>query len=256
MRLLLGLPTAGSPTKPFLESLGKLQLPAACADFDRCLVNGNFIPAQRELIFDEALRRGFDFLAMIDDDIAFPPDALQLLFAALEEDSQTALAGALYYSRDGLRPMAVADWNGLDTTSALVPAFDDRSAVIVDGVGFGCTLVRTSALAEFERPFLSAHVVIAREQRIVRIADEDYLFCERLRHAGWRVRLHGGVRCKHYDRNAQQLMPAAWEDPAVTSRPRMYVRTAQGEALVEPDYSLPRSREEHRAVTVEYLLVD
>jgi GT2 family glycosyltransferase len=256
VKLLLGLPTAGSPTQPFLESLGKLHLPSGCDDFDRCLVTGNFIPAQRELIFEEALSRRVDFLAMIDDDIVLPSDALELLVAALQDDPQTALVGALYYSRDGLRPMAVAEWNGEDTTSALVPAFDDRSAVVVDGVGFGCTLLRMSALERMERPFLSAHVMIARKERLVRIADEDYLFCERLRRDGWLVRLHGGVRCMHYDRGTQRFSPERWEDLSVTARPRMYVRTPQGDALVEPNYSLPRNREEHRAVTLEYLLID
>lgn len=256
MRLLLGLPSAGSLTAPFLESLSGLQLPTSCVEFDRCVVTGNFVPAQRELIIDEALDRGFDLLAMIDDDIVFPADALQKLVAALDADPQTALVGALYYSRDGLRPMAVSRWSGKDTTSALVPAFDDRSAVVVDGVGFGCTVVRLSALATLDRPFLSAHVIIQRAQRVVRIADEDYLFCERLRQAGWRVRLHGGVRCGHYDRATRRLMPERWEDAAATARTRMYVRTEQGEALIEPNDALPCGREEHRAVTLDYVTVD
>lgn len=256
MRLLLGLPSAGSPTDPFLESLRGLRLPTNCIEFDRYVVTGNFIPAQRELIIDEALARRFDVLAMIDDDIVFPPDALQLLVAALDADPQTAFVGALYYSRDGLRPMAVERWNGHDTTTALVPAFDDRTAVIVDGVGFGCAVVRLAALSGISSPFLSAHIVIERTQRVVRVTDEDYLFCERLRAAGWRVRLHGGVRCRHFDRTTNRQLPERWEDPAVTSRPRMYVRTEGGVALVEPDDSLPCSPEDHRPVTLDYVHVD
>jgi GT2 family glycosyltransferase len=193
---------------------------------------------------------------MIDDDIAFPPDALELLAEALEADPQTALVGALYYSRDGLRPMAVTNWTGTDTTEALIPAFDDRSTVLVDGIGFGCTLLRLSALTGFERPFLSAHVVIQRSERLVRVADEDYLFCERLRRAGWRVRLHGGVRCKHYDRRTQKLVPDQWEDPAATASPRMYVRTPRGEALIAPDPALPRNREEHSTIRLDYVRID
>lgn len=256
MRLLLGLPTAGSPTSPFIESLGTLRLPAGCIDFDRCVVSGNFIPAQRELIVEEALERRFDVLAMIDDDVAFPPDALKLLVAALDDDPKTALVGALYYSRDGLRPMAVDRWNGMDTTTAVIPAFDDRSARIVDGVGFGCVVVRVSAIAALERPFLTAHVILQRRERWVRIADEDYLFCERLRKEGFHVRLHGGVRCKHFDRESKRLLPERWEDPALTASPRMYVRTPQGERLIAVDEKLPRGREEHLAVPLDYLRVD
>lgn len=255
MRLLLGLPSAGSPTAPFLESLAALVLPPGCVDFDRCLVAGNFIPAQRELLFDEALSRGFEVLAMIDDDIQFPPDALAQMVSALNEDAQTALVGALYYSRDGLRPMAVDNWSGEDTTTALIPAFDD-SAVVVDGVGFGCVVIRLSAVAALSRPFLSAHIFVQRKARRVWVADEDYLFCERLRGAGHRVRLHAGVRCRHFDRKSQQFAPAQWEDPSVTARPRMYVQTPSGEALIAADESLPRGNEEHRAVTFDYLTVE
>ncbi|MGH7661932.1 MAG: glycosyltransferase [Vulcanimicrobiaceae bacterium] len=232
-----------------------MSLPQGCVDFDRMVVSGNFIPAQRELIFEEALTSGFDVVAMIDDDIAFPPDALGHLVAALEDDPQTAVAGALYYSRDGLRPMAVANWRGSDTTTALVPAFDE-TATIVDGVGFGCVVIRVAAIAQLTRPVLSAHIFIQRRDRRVWVADEDYLFCERVREAGWRVRLHGGVRCKHFDRGSGRLIPEQWEDSATTARPRMYVRTPQGEALIAPDESLPRGHEAHRAVTVDYLSVD
>lgn len=257
MKLLIGLPSAGAMTAPFLESLAKLHLPERVTELDRCVVTGNFIPAQRELILEEAIAREFDVVVMIDDDMVVPDNAFDLLLGALEDDPQTALAGALYYSRDGLRPMAVDRWNGEDTTTALVPAFDERNASVVDGVGFGCAAIRVSALAELERPYLSAHIVIQRAQRMVRITDEDYLFCERLRKAGWRIRLHGGVRCHHYDRTTKRAFPEKWEDAAVTSRPRMYVRTEQGgEALIEPDDSLPCGREEHSPATFEYVRVD
>lgn len=255
MRLLLGLPSAGSPTAPFLESLGTLRLPQGCLDFDRVVVRGNFIPAQRELIFEEALARDFDIVAMIDDDIAFPPDALEQLVAALDDDAETAVAGALYYSRDGLRPMAVTNWRSEDTTTALVPAFADAST-IVDGVGFGCVVVRMAAVRQLTRPLLSAHIFIQRRERRVWVADEDYLFCESVRKAGWRVRLHAGVRCKHFDRASGKAIPERWEDAGVTSHSRMYVRTPQGEALIEPDDSLPRGKETHRAVALDYLSVD
>lgn len=256
MKLLLGLPTGGTPSAPFLESLAAIRIPPNYTDVERAVVSGNFIPAQRELIAEEALARGYDTIAMIDDDIVVPADALEKLCAVLDEDSKTAMAGALYYSRDGLRPMVVDSWEGTDTTGAIVPAFDDHSTVVVDGVGFGCAVIRAAAMRTVERPFFSAHVFIEPKFRRVRITDEDYLFCERLRHAGYVVRLHAGVRCKHYDRGTNRLIPERWEDPATTSRRRMYVRTSDGESLIDADQSLPRAREEHRAVTLDYLRVE
>ena len=162
---------------------------------------------------------------MIDDDIVVPPDAFEKLFDALESDPQAGIAGALYYSRDGLRPMAVDAWIGTETTCALVPAFDDTTAVLVDGLGFGCVIVRTAALRELEAPYLSTHVILEKSARRVRVADEDYLFCERLRSVGRTIRLHGGVRCGHFDRATNKIVPEVWEQPEVTNRQRMYVRT-------------------------------
>jgi hypothetical protein len=77
-----------------------------------------------------------------------------------------------------------------------------------------------------------------------------------LRKAGLRVRLHGGVRCGHFDRATDRVVPERWEDVATTSRRRMYVRTPEGEKLVEADAALPRAHEDHRAVTLDYLWVD
>ncbi|MBV8151813.1 MAG: glycosyltransferase [Candidatus Eremiobacteraeota bacterium] len=255
MRLFLGLPSAGSPAPPFLESLARLRLPAGCTDVERYVVTGNFIPGQRELIATEALQRGYDVIVMIDDDIVVAADALEQLTGVLAQEPRTAVAGALYYSRDGLRPMAVADWDSRDTTAAVIPAFTD-APVTVEGVGFGCVAIRAAALAALDRPLFSAHIVIERLVRRVRIADEDYVLCERLRGAGFEIRLHAGVRCGHYDRQSGVVYPRAWEDPAATAVRRMYVRTPDGETLVPAQDEIPRAREEHQRVSFDYVSIE
>ena len=90
----------------------------------------------------------------------------------------------------------------------------------------------------------------------MRIADEDYLFCERLCAAGKTVLLHAGVRCGHYDRASDKIFPERWQNPSVTNVQRMYVRTPEGEALIAPDFSLPANPEVHQRVEFDYLRVD
>jgi glycosyl transferase family 2 len=243
LNLLIGIPTGGQPTRPFLDALRELQLPANLTDAGRLVWTGNSVAIQREMIAREAVARGADLLAMIDDDIIVPPDALLRLIAALEADPGAALAGGLYYSRDSARPIAVSRWDSSDTTSAAIPAFAGENVAVVDGVGFGCTVLRVAPLRAFSEPYFAAQVYVDFESRTARQCNEDYLYCERVRRAGWRVLLHAGVRLGHYDRASDKTAPAQWESDAETDRLRMIVRQDGGTKLVPFDDTLPRAAE-------------
>ena len=256
MKLLLAIPTAGSPAEPFLASLAALQLPESCTAIERYVVTGNYVPAARELIVRQALERSVDLLAMIDDDMVLPPDALVALLAALDDDPALALVGGLYYSRDGLRPMAADPWRSSDTREGAIPAFADRP-VRVDAVGFGCVLMRASALRQLEPPFIGAHIYVEESRARVRICNEDYLLCERLRAAGYGIALHGGVRCGHYDRATRTVLPQSWEPPEATAEPRMMVvEPGPRYRLVPYDPHVPLASERQEAARLTYLFVD
>ena len=254
MKLLIGIPTGGQPTRPFLDALAKLELPPSVTEAERLVWSGNAVAVQREMIARDAVQRGADLLAMIDDDIVAPPDALVKLIAALETDPDAALAGALYYSRDSARPMAVARWSSGDTTTAAIPAYADGKVAVVDGVGFGCIVLRIAALRALSLPYFAAHVYVDPSARSVRQCDEDYLLCERLRNAGRRVLLHAGVRCGHYDRGSGTTAPSAWETDAETDRLRMIVLQGDRTALVPFDDAVPRAveRQEPFETTILY----
>ncbi|HEY4440327.1 MAG TPA: glycosyltransferase [Candidatus Elarobacter sp.] len=255
MKLLIAIPTGGTPARPFLDALAALELPDAVTEAGRLVWTGNFVPAQREMIARDAVNAGADYLAMIDDDIVLPPDALARLIDVLETDDQVAVAGALYYSRDGARPMAVARWSSADTTTAAIPAFGGSAVADVDGVGFGCVVVRVAALRALPQPYFSSHLYVDVTARIVRQCDEDYLLCERLRAAGWRIALHAGVRAGHFDRGTETSVPQAWESDAQTDQVRMIVRTGEGTSLVPFDDRAPRVVERHEAFAATLLIV-
>jgi hypothetical protein len=253
VKLFLGVPTGGSPAKPFVESLQRLALPSTTA-FERAIVTGNFVPAQRDVILERALAWDADFVAMVDDDMVLPPDALHRLCEALQRDERAGLAGALYYSRDGLRPMAVDGWDPQDTRKGWIPAFDDRTPVGVAGVGFGCVVIRAAAVTAFERPFFASHVYVERAAGRVRVCDEDYLFCARLRAAGFAALLHPGVRCGHYDRNRNAVAPRFWEPPDATGHPRVLVQSGERYALVPLAQAPAQTRpERHVRAGVTYV---
>jgi GT2 family glycosyltransferase len=243
VKLLIGIPTGGQPTRPFLDALSQLMLPPAVTEADRIVWTGNAVAVQREMIARAAVARGADLLAMIDDDIVAPPHSLVRLVEALEAEPAAALAGALYYSRDSARPMAVARWNSADTTSAAIPAFTGERVEAVDGIGFGCVVVRVAALRALAQPYFATHYYVEEVNRVVRQCDEDYLLCERLRHAGHRVLLHAGVRVGHYDRGRETTAPARWESDAETGRLRMIVLKDGATQLVPFDEHVPRAAE-------------
>ena len=251
--MLIGVPTSGQPARPFLDALAVLRMPASVTSAERVVWTGNFVAVQREMIVRDALSRGVDLIVMVDDDIVAPPDALEKLTGALVDDPQAAIAGALYYSRDGARPMAVSRWRSTDTTSAAVPAFSSGGVSEVDGLGFGFVVIRAAAVAELAQPIFAAHVFVDDAHRVVRQCDEDYLLCERLREAGWRVLLHGGVRAGHFDRGSGITAPERWESDAETDRLRMFVREDDATKLVPFDERVPRAQERQEPFDVRLL---
>jgi hypothetical protein len=255
-RILLGVASGGSPTQPFLDALSALELPANVEPLTRSVATGNFIPAQRELIMEDAIARDADYLFFVDDDIVLPPQALVQLFATAEADAQTAVVGGLYYSRDSVRPIVVANWHANDTATAHIPAFTSTSTGLVDGIGFGCALLRVSAARALAAPYFPAHIYVERAARRVRQCDEDYLYCARVRAAGYTVRLDARVRCGHYDRSSATTAPAAWEPDAATARERMIVAENGVAQLVPLAASGPAIVERHVPADVVYVSVD
>jgi hypothetical protein len=251
---MLGIPTAGAPARPFAQSLERLALPPGIDALERTVVTGNFIPAERDVLLERAIAWNADVLVMCDDDMVLPPDALVLLLAALERDPGAALAGALYYSRDGLRPMAVDGWNPKDVSAGWIPAFGASEPVAVDGVGFGCVALRIAAVREFERPFFSSQVYVEPGAGRVRVCNEDYLFCLRLRGAGHRVLLHPGVRCGHYDRARDRIEPAAPEPASATGVARVLARTGDRYHLI-PLQGAPQAGGGERYVRADVVYV-
>jgi GT2 family glycosyltransferase len=254
MKVLLGIPTSGAPTSAFLESLSAVQTPDYVTGLERSVVVGNFVPAQRELIVEKALASNADAVIMCDDDMVLPPEAFIMLLDLIRNDSACGLAGALYYSRDGFRPMTVDGWNPENTTSAAIPAFAS-TPVRVDGIGFGCVAISSAAIRRLVAPYFDSHVYIERAAARVRICDEDYLFCAKIRSAGYEVVLHPGVRCGHYDRASGNIAPGTWEAESLTAHRRIAV-VDNGVPTLVKERDLADQPERHEVARVTYIRAD
>jgi Glycosyltransferase like family 2 len=252
---MLGIPTAGTPATPFVQSLKALEMPAGIDAFERTIVTGNFIPAERDVLLERAIAWNADVTFMCDDDMVLPPDTLTRLLSVLEADPSVGVSGALYYSRDGLRPMVVDGWDASDVTRGWIPAFDDHTPVSVAGIGFGCVAIRMSVVEPLARPFFPCQVYIEPAAGRVRICNEDYLFCGRVREAGYGVVLHPGVRCGHYDRTRDTIAPVSWEAPDRSNVKRILTRTGDSYAMMplnDTSENAPPGRCERADVTYVY----
>jgi hypothetical protein len=255
-RVLLGVASGGSPTAPFVEALAALTLPESVTALERSVAFGNYIPAQREIIMLDALEGNFDYLFFVDDDIVLPPDALVRLIETAEADPETAVVGGLYYSRDAVRPIVVAGWDPDDTTTAFIPPYTSHTTDAVDGIGFGCALLRVAPARALDPPYFPAHVYIERRARVARQCDEDFRYCHRVRAAGHRVRLDARVRCGHYDRARNISYPERWEADEETGTARMIVAGERRPQLIPFATSAPRMRESHQGADLVYITVE
>ena len=122
-------------------------------------------------------------------------------------------------------------------------------------------LMRIAAMAlvvaAFSRPFFATQIYVERNAGRVRVCNEDYLFCAKLRGAGYRVMLHPEVRCAHYDRSKAHAFPERWEDPQMTNRKRVLARIGERYALI-PLEEAPKTvaRERQIAADVTYIESD
>ncbi|BDE06267.1 hypothetical protein WPS_15430 [Vulcanimicrobium alpinum] len=184
MKLLIGIPTGGTPTRGFIDALSALALPASVTSSERVVWTGNFVPAQREMIARDAVRLDVDYVAMLDDDVVVPRDALIRLLDVLQRDPGAAISGAF---------CGTSDSNSLAATSGTLSALSE-GPVRVDGLGFACVVLRVAALRALELPYFAAHVYVDSATRTLRQCNEDHMLCLRMRKAGYRVVLHAGVR--------------------------------------------------------------
>lgn len=230
-------------------------MPEGTTNVARSVVTGNFVPAQRDVLLMQGLAQNADVIVMCDDDMVLPPDALSSLCGLLRSDAAIGLVGALYYSRDGLRPMIVDGWNPSDTREGWIPAFDDRTPIGVSGVGFGCVAIRAAAVRGFSRPYFASQVYVEHGAARVRVCNEDYLFCARVRDAGYAVVLHPGVRCGHYDRSRNVIAPAEWESVERTNIKRVVVQSGQDYQMLPmteaTDVTVPEAHLRANVVYVE-----
>lgn len=150
-------------------------------DHDFLFVKGAAINEARDMAARNAIMGGFTHLMFIDDDIMFPPDAIQKLI-----DMNWPIAAGLYFTK-AEHSMPVA-WERLyleDDQIQADPLILQRNETIyeVDAVGMGFTLIQVDVIKDVLKHNKSTFYPL-------HFASEDITFCYLANQLGYRVMLN------------------------------------------------------------------
>lgn len=138
----------------------------------RCGVNW-----AREMMAEEAINQGMDYLFMVDDDMILPKRCFERLFETMKKEKAEMAAPMCTQRLPPFRPVmykhiVTREQNNLPTLNTqFVENYEPNSVVKVDGVGFGVVLISV--------PFLKKMKVVMPDGMFFsnRNVGEDMWFC-------------------------------------------------------------------------------
>jgi len=184
VKLGICIPTSGMCRTWFTYSLanlvarvGSLRFPPTIKSFELSLFvqETSVIHANREKLVEEALGWGATHILFLDDDMAFDPPVLELLF------SRHQPMVACNYPKRGF-PITFtavrADMQGTIVTTEHSTGLEEAYYT-----GFGVALIDAEVFKKMPQPWFMPLYVAEQKQ----YTTEDNPFCERLRAAGFKV---------------------------------------------------------------------
>lgn len=101
---------------------------------------------QREKLIEMAKDINSDYVLWLDSDMMFPPTTLLRLLEHRKE-----IVGCNYYKRS--LPQTTVAYKSLKDWDSWIPMKLEDDLVEVEGVGFGCILMKTSIFKKLEKPY-------------------------------------------------------------------------------------------------------
>lgn len=144
----------------------------------------------REVLADEALKLGADYLYMIDDDMLCPVDMFERLLAH-DVDIVAPLA---FMRKPPHHPVIYTVREGWDAAARMayfqnfsVMTYPKDRLVECDAVGFGAALIKTDVLRALEKPWFATWSRVG----------EDIGFCHKAKKSGFRVFCDTSIKLGH-----------------------------------------------------------
>ena len=148
----------------------------------------------RNIMVNWALQNRFDYLFNVDSDIVMPAHALSRLMEI--QDDRTAISSGLYIQRKEDRKIPEVFIHNPQTGGQMnmpIEQVQGNQILEVEGVGFGCCLVRRDVLEAVGNPWFEYRSNID----FSKVVSEDVDFCMKARNKGYRVVVDTGLKLGH-----------------------------------------------------------
>lgn len=162
---------------------------------------------QREILCENALKAGAEFLMFIDDDTIPPPQTIQELWYVLSQNPNAAVAGGIYCTKQTIASPLVF----MDIGAGSYWDWTVGDVFKCAALGTGCMMIRTRALLNIPKPWFQdtsesmlgdIEQVNDLEMRVTgRSGTDDIYFCKKVTDAGYDILAHGGVLPQHVARD-------------------------------------------------------
>lgn len=189
MKTLIAVPCMDQVAAPFAQALAMLQ---KAGDVKVAFQVGSLVYTSRNKLAQMAINEGCDYVLWLDSDMLFAPETLQYMMKECEEKDLDMLSG-LYFRR--VAPYAPVLFSKLEITDSGVIVDDlhgdiPESLAEMEGVGFGCVMMRTEVLIAVQAKFYDMFTPING-------VGEDLSFCWRARQAGYKIWLDPKIMLGH-----------------------------------------------------------
>lgn len=158
--------------------------------------NVRLVDAQRNLVIEECLKRGGDFVWLWDDDTYPPLNALELLLSV-----KKPIISGIYWGKAPTEVMVLGGSWAMEKQEDIFPIeVNEKNPGYVNGMG--CVLIDAKFLNNLKRPFIPP------------ISEwkngwgDDYMFFDKIfNETGERCWIHKKILCDHYDWHTDRWYP-------------------------------------------------
>ena len=197
MKILIAIPCMEQIHTQFVKSLLAIDKPDD-AEISVRFLPGSLIYDSRNLLSQEAIRDGHDYVLWLDSDMTFPPDIIQRMLTDMSTHNIHMVTG-LYVKRTyPTMPVLYSkiapptqDENGRIVKNIRdYTDYPQNSMCYVDGCGFGCVMTSVPLLKKIWDTYGLAFNPFPW-------ASEDVSFCYRVRQAGEDIMCDTSISCGH-----------------------------------------------------------
>lgn len=158
--------------------------------------------SNRNVMLQEFLEEGFDYLLWLDSDMIYPPNIIEEYLKAPKITKKPIdVIGCLYFKRqEPYSPIAYTLSNDKERPYTEIPHLSVRkdSFYDVDGLGFGGLMVSRHTYdrlksKKWHKYGSNFHLPFAAKDKL----SHDLEFCKNVKNKGMNILMHGGIRPKH-----------------------------------------------------------